>query len=161
MQRRRLKFVIVGLLLTSGAIAFAVATLYKPGVSLTHFTPDQIAKADPTDIAGRGVQVDGFVAEGTERFDPNVPELRFQVRDVNGTAFVDVVYRAGLKPDTFQEGQGVVVDGRYDPATRTIHASKLMTKCPSKYEASAASLKAASQSGASPNSADRSVEETQ
>ena len=47
---------------------------------------------------------------------------------------IDVVYRAGLKPDSFEEGQGVVVDGRYNASTGTIHASKLVTKCPSKYE---------------------------
>ena len=82
--------------------------------------------------AAGGVEVDGLVAGGTERYDMNAKELRFEVRDMEKTAFVKVVYREGLKPDTFAEGQGVVVSGRYDPELQIIEADKLMTKCPSK-----------------------------
>jgi cytochrome c-type biogenesis protein CcmE len=135
MKRNPLKFALAGLMLTLGAVAFGVATFSKQGASLDHYTPDQLVAANPASLTKRGLQVDGYVAEGSERFDPTIPELRFQVRDLNKKAFVRVVYREGLKPDTFKEGEGVVVEGRYDPVTQTIHASKLMTKCPSKYEA--------------------------
>ncbi|MBM3214806.1 cytochrome c maturation protein CcmE [Candidatus Poribacteria bacterium] len=135
MRRSPIKFVLAGALLTIGAAAFGVATFTKQGASLTHFTPDQLVSAEKHVLSKRGIQVDGFVAEGTEQFDPAGPELRFKVRDEGKTAFVNVIYREGLKPDSFQEGQGVVVEGTYDPGTNTIQASKLMTKCPSKYEA--------------------------
>ena len=135
MKRNPLKFVLAGLMLTIGAVAFGVATFTKQGASLDHYTPDQLIAESPATLTRRGLQVDGYVAEGTERFDPTVPELRFQVRDLEKKAFVRVVYREGLKPDTFKEGEGVVVEGRYDPVTQTIEASKLLTKCPSKYEA--------------------------
>lgn len=134
---RRLKFVLAGVLLTVGAVAFGVATFSKPGASLDHYTPDQLLSVSPASLAQRGIQVDGYVAEGSERFDPTIPELRFQIRDSQRKAAIAVVYREGLKPDTFKEGEGVVVEGRYDPVTQTIVASKLMTKCPSKYEAKA------------------------
>jgi len=135
MKRNPVKFALAGMMLTLGAVAFGVATFTKQGASLDHYTPDQLASADPATLTRRGLQLDGYVAEGSEQFDPTIPELRFKVRDANKKAFVAVVYREGLKPDTFKEGEGIVVEGRYDPATQTIQASKLMTKCPSKYEA--------------------------
>ena len=135
MESRILKFVVAGALLTAGVGALMFSTLKDPESSLTRFTPDQLLAADPTDVGQRGVQVDGFVAEGTERYDMGAKELRFQVRDTAKTAFVNVVYREGLKPDTFAEGQGVVVSGKYEAAANIIEADKLMTKCPSKYEA--------------------------
>jgi cytochrome c-type biogenesis protein CcmE len=135
MDGRVLKFVVAGALLTAGVGALMFSTLKNPESSLTRFTPDQLLAADPAEVGQRGVQVDGFVAEGTERYDMNAKELRFQVRDTAKTAFVNVVYREGLKPDTFAEGQGVVVSGRYEAVANIIEADKLMTKCPSKYEA--------------------------
>lgn len=134
---RRLKFILAGLLLTIGAVAFGVATFSKPGASLDHYTPDQLLSISPASRAHRGIQVDGYVAEGSEHFDPTIPELRFQIRDLHKKAFIPVVYREGLKPDTFKEGEGIVVEGQYDPVTQTIVANKLLTKCPSKYEAKA------------------------
>ena len=142
MHARHVKFVLAGGLLTAGVLVLGVITLGDPTISMIHFTPDQLLRADPAEYQDRGIQVDGYVAEGTEHFDPSVPELRFQVRDLAETAFIDVVYRAGLKPDSFQEGQGVVVDGRYDPKTGTIEAARLVTKCPSKYEVSPDDMRA-------------------
>ncbi|MEO2006962.1 MAG: cytochrome c maturation protein CcmE [Candidatus Poribacteria bacterium] len=135
MESRILKFVVAGVLLTAGVGALMFTTLKNPDASLTRYTPDQLLMANAQDVAARGVQVDGYVAEGTERYDMNAKELRFEVRDMEKTAFVKVVYREGLKPDTFAEGQGVVVSGKYDPELQIIEADKLMTKCPSKYEA--------------------------
>lgn len=135
MESRVLKFVVAGVLLTAGVGALMFTTLKDPESSLTRFTPDQLLSADLHDTTVRGVQVDGFVAEGTEQYDMAAKELRFQVRDMTKTAFVNVVYREGLKPDTFAEGGGVVVSGKYDPHLKIIEADKLMTKCPSKYEA--------------------------
>ena len=137
MGTRNLKFVIAGVLLTLGVVVLGIATLRTPGTSLIHFTPDEFAKVNPSELAGRGIQIDGWVEEGSERFDPSGPELRFRVRDEAGTVSIPVIYRGGLKPDTFQEGQGVVIDGTYDVKTGTFYATKLMTKCPSKYEAAA------------------------
>ena len=135
MESRFIKFVVAGVLLTAGVGALMFTTLNNPESSLTRYTPDQLLAATAADVAQRGVQVDGFVAEGSEQYDMRAKELRFQVRNTAKTAFVSVVYREGLKPDTFAEGQGVVVSGKYPADTKTLEADKLMTKCPSKYEA--------------------------
>jgi len=38
-------------------------------------------------------------------------------------------------PDAFGDGREVVVEGTYHQDRRVLEASKLVTKCPSKYEA--------------------------
>ena len=69
--------------------------------------------------------------------DPNI-ELRFTVNDPPGysttelsTVSVPVIYR-GLKPDMFQSGRDVIIDGAFKDGA--LVASSLLTQCPSKYE---------------------------
>lgn len=58
--------------------------------------------------------------------------LRFGVRDPSGsTTTVPVEYR-NLKPDMFQSGRDVLIDGDFKGGM--IIAAKLQTQCPSKYE---------------------------
>jgi cytochrome c-type biogenesis protein CcmE len=52
----------------------------------------------------------------------------------DGKEEVAVLY-AGLMPDAFADGREVVVEGTYYQDRRILEASKLVTKCPSKYEA--------------------------
>jgi cytochrome c-type biogenesis protein CcmE len=58
--------------------------------------------------------------------------LRFQLRDVKGTATVPVVY-TGSVPDLFRPGRDVVVDGRVRNGVFVAVPNTLVTKCPSKY----------------------------
>lgn len=64
--------------------------------------------------------------------EPNI-ELRFTVEDPPGYASgaLPVVYR-GLKPDMFQSGRDVIIDGAFTDGV--LVASSLLTQCPSKYE---------------------------
>jgi cytochrome c-type biogenesis protein CcmE len=58
--------------------------------------------------------------------------LKFSIKDPKGgDATVPVEYR-GLKPDMFQAGRDVLIDG--DFIGGAIQAAKLQTQCPSKYE---------------------------
>ena len=57
---------------------------------------------------------------------------RFQLRDVNGTTIVTVVYK-GTVPELFQPGRDVVVDGRLRNGVFIAVPDTLVTKCPSKY----------------------------
>ena len=128
-MQRRARFVVAGFLMLA-----AIGVLVGFGLRSTgmrHFTPDQlIAHNQP--VHG-GVQVDGFVVAGsTVQMDDL--KFAFQVADKDEQAKVQVIY-TGIKPDSFKEGEGVVIEGTYDYQNRRIHATKLMTKCPSKYEA--------------------------
>jgi cytochrome c-type biogenesis protein CcmE len=58
--------------------------------------------------------------------------LRFGVSDpAGGSSVVPVEYR-NLKPDMFQAGRDVLIDGDFKGGK--IVAAKLQTQCPSKYE---------------------------
>ena len=58
--------------------------------------------------------------------------LRFQLRDVQGSASVPIVYH-GTVPDLFRTGRDVVVDGRLRSGVFVAVPGSLLTKCPSKY----------------------------
>jgi cytochrome c-type biogenesis protein CcmE len=70
---------------------------------------------------------------GTPAGDAHAAGLRFQLRDVKGTATVPVVYK-GSVPDLFKTGRDVVVDGRLTNGVFVAVPNTLVTKCPSKYQ---------------------------
>jgi cytochrome c-type biogenesis protein CcmE len=60
--------------------------------------------------------------------------LRFRLRQIQGTAEVPVVYK-GTVPDLFRANRHVVVDGQLRGGTFVAVPGTLVTKCPSKYQA--------------------------
>ena len=82
--------------------------------------------------ADGGFRLDGRVAVGRIVYDQTVPQRAFPMSD--GPAVGGVGY-PGRLPAAFGVGREVVVEGTYIPARRTRHAAKLVTTCPSKYEA--------------------------
>lgn len=90
-------------------------------------------------LAKEGQMGDNFLlTEGTlkgdsVRWDGQKIELRFRLADLQEKEKeIEVVYN-GTKPDNFQDGTQVVVQGRYRGGI--FYADKVTTKCPSKYEA--------------------------
>ena len=74
------------------------------------FSPTQVAsKEAPVD---RAFRVGGLVETGSVQRDPNGLTVRFVVTDTAKT--VPVSY-TGMLPDLFQEGKGVVAQGRIGP----------------------------------------------
>ena len=125
----RLRIILVSLVIV-GAISYLVLTGVKQ-TGLHYMTVAELAQLEKPPADG-GVRLDGRVAVGSIVYDQKVPQLAFQMTD--GKEVVGVVY-PGLMPDAFGEGREVVVEGTYNHSRRTLHASKLVTKCPSKYEA--------------------------
>ena len=74
----------------------------------------------PTDIAagkaagGRAIRLGGMVEQGSLRRDPDGVTIAFVVSDTR--ARTPVRYR-GITPDLFQEGSGVVAEGRMEGDT--------------------------------------------
>lgn len=91
---------------------------------------------------GRSFRLAGNVAPGVT-WDGASMLLQFEVTD--GVATVPVVYR-GAPPDNFAAGQQVVVEGTVDGQGRVV-ASRLIMKCPSKYEQATRSGNAAGRRG--------------
>jgi len=92
---------------------------------------------------GQATRVHGFVAPGSIERDVAAKQVRFAVQNDPPHAQTDagdplpVVY-AGLEtPDLFGEGAEVVVEGRLAApgGGAVFQASKVMAKCPSKFEA--------------------------
>lgn len=103
-KKRRLYFVILGLLAVGAAAALVLSALRQDIVFF--FSPTEIMEAKvPTE--GRRIRLGGLVEQGSVVKEG--AKVRFKVTD--GANSLPVVYE-GLLPDLFREGQGVVTEGR-------------------------------------------------
>jgi len=98
--------------------------------SLVLLPSELISRAQAHDLPR--IRIGGKVVDPIEYQTEPSFLLRFRVSDpTGGSATVPVEYR-NLKPDMFQAGRDVLIDG--DFKNGTIVAAKLQTQCPSKYE---------------------------
>lgn len=130
-KQNRLKIVAASAILLGG-MAFLVIAMTR-STSMRHFTPAALV-ADASSVDEQLVQVDGLIAEGSSQWDAVNFKLTFAVQDRETEATVNVIYEDRLKPDNFTDGGSVFVEGRYDATQNLVVATKLMTKCASKYE---------------------------
>ncbi len=126
-----LKIVLVSLVVM-GSVAYLILSGVKQ-TGMQYMTVTELAQMERAPKPG-GFRLDGIVAAGTIQYDQKTPRLRFRMTD--GKEAVNIVYE-GLMPDAFADGRDVVVEGTFEHADRTLHATKLVTKCPSKYESDA------------------------
>ena len=98
--------------------------------------PSDLQSADKTLLR---IRVGGRVAPDAieYRTDPDLL-LQFKIHnrpeekeDASAFPRIPVVYK-GLKPDMFAAGRDVIIDGEFKDGV--LHAYKLLTQCPSKYE---------------------------
>ena len=124
-KRRRLVFVVLGMLVLGGATALV----------LTAFEDSLVFFYSPTDIAtrqlpaDRRVRIGGLVEAGSIARGADGLSVRFVVTDLANT--IPVSYR-GVLPDLFREGQGVVAQGRLQDGNRFV-ASEVLAKHDEKY----------------------------
>jgi cytochrome c-type biogenesis protein CcmE len=91
---------------------------------------------------GEPVRVHGYVALGTIERDVAAKRVTFAVQEkaphAGGSAdgALVVEYASLETPDLFKDGAEVVVEGKLAPGG-TFHATNLLAKCPSKFEAKA------------------------
>lgn len=126
-----LKFVIAG-----GLIIGAVCYLMFSGINDTMVYYYGVAEvmARAAELEGKGVRISGYVAPGTVRQDITRSQVEFTVFEKRSDQTLPVIYQ-GIVPDTFKENAEVVVEGSYHAQDRVFHATTLLAKCPSKYEA--------------------------
>jgi cytochrome c-type biogenesis protein CcmE len=104
-RQKRLAFIAAGLAALALATAF-VLNAFRSNL-VFFFTPTQVAQGEAP--LYRVFRVGGLVKEGSLR--RNSPVIEFVITD---TAKDIVVHYSGLLPDLFQEGKGVVAQGRLD-----------------------------------------------
>jgi cytochrome c-type biogenesis protein CcmE len=138
--KRQSRFVAGGVLL-AGVVGYLMVTGMKD--SMTYYlTPAELSArlvSNPAFAEDAGVRVGGQVVPGSVSFDQKTLDLRFTLADSVGSARFPVHYNGPL-PDTFKEGRGVVVEGRYRPGG-TFEAATVLTKCGSRYEAAESDFK--------------------
>ena len=121
-KQRRLYFVLLGMAALGAAVALVLTAISD---SLVYFY-------SPTDIVsqripeGRRMRIGGLVKEGSVKKDGKL--VSFKITDITNT--VPVAY-AGILPDLFREGQGVVVEGRMEKGQ--FAASEVLAKHDEKY----------------------------
>ena len=87
-------------------------------------------QAQTQDLRGAALRVAGKVTADPIHWDVQQLSLAFTMGE--GEARIPVRYK-GVKPDMFQAGAEVIVEGRIGP-DGVLQADNLMTSCPSKYE---------------------------
>jgi cytochrome c-type biogenesis protein CcmE len=125
MRRRDQRLVVIAV---AGALVALAATLMLVGFrdSVVYFyAPSELAAKAR---AGENVRIGGLVEQGSVARDGH-GALLFTVTD--GSARVRVRY-PGQPPDLFREGQGVVVDGIYQP-NATFTAQTLLARHDERY----------------------------
>ncbi|PWT93662.1 MAG: cytochrome c biogenesis protein CcmE [Acidobacteria bacterium] len=121
------------LLLSVAVIAIALGFLVYTGLSqnmVYYFHVDEyLAKAST--LKGEVVKVNGKVVEGS--IHKQQMDYDFVIHGSPANT-IRVAYH-GVVPDTFKDNSDVVVEGTYDENAKQFHATTLMAKCPTKYEA--------------------------
>jgi cytochrome c-type biogenesis protein CcmE len=113
-------------------LALGVAVCLAAALVYTSFSASSEA-ASPSELEeGKSYELTGKVVR--ESIERRGDELRFRIRDRDGTESVPVVY-AGVVPDPFREGREVIVSGELSGGTFVAERDSLVTKCPSKFTA--------------------------
>ena len=111
-------------------VALAAAVCLAGALVYTSFSAASEA-AKPSELKeGQSYEVTGKVVKGS--IDRSGDELRFRIRDRDGTESVPVTY-TGAVPDPFREGREVIVSGELKQGTFVAERDSLVTKCPSKF----------------------------
>jgi cytochrome c-type biogenesis protein CcmE len=124
-KRRRLVVVLGGMVLLGAAAAITLSVLSN-NLVFFYSPTDLLTKDVPFN---RPLRVGGLVAMDSVRHEPDGTTVTFEVTDK--VHEVRVIY-AGLLPDLFRPGQGVVVEGVRE-SDGTILASTVLAKHDARY----------------------------
>lgn len=123
MKKSRL-YLLGGVLL----LVFAGFSLSSFREALTPYVDYQQART-----GNRMVQVAGALAKGSSMYEAERSSLLFTIKDPKSPDTLRVRYK-GVKPGNFEDAISIVAIGHYDPSVKEFEASKLLVKCPSKYQ---------------------------
>ena len=127
------KFAIGALVIVAGVAGLIISGVKETGVYF--LTPSELVartQADPS-FHDVGLKVGAHVVPGSVRRDPGARTIDFRISD--GAHEFPVTY-TGLIPDTFTDASNieVIVEGKYG-RDGVFHATEVLAKCGSRYEA--------------------------
>jgi cytochrome c-type biogenesis protein CcmE len=116
-------------------VALSIAAVLAVFLLYTSIAGNATPALGPAHLSGHTGQVSltGNVV-GPITGDAHAGGLHFELRQIEGTATVPVVY-TGTVPDLFKANRHVVVDGQLKDGVFVAVPGTLVTKCPSKYQA--------------------------
>ncbi len=123
-MKRNLWYVVGGLML----LGFAGFSLMSFQQNLTPYVSFEQAASSP-----RMVQVMGGLQKGSANYSSDDQALSFTILEPKSAKSLRVRYH-GVRPGNFDDAISIVAIGRYDDASKQFEASKLLVKCPSKYQ---------------------------
>lgn len=126
MNKKRL---VVVLAVIIGALALLISSGLKNNTG-SYLTIKE-ALAVQNDSSGEYIQMEGTLVGGSTTWDPDNVILKFDLTD--GQNKINISYN-GVKPDNFDSGYPIIVEGRFD-SNSTFAAENVKVRCPSKYEA--------------------------
>ena len=106
-MKTRTKFVIGGAVILAVIVALSLQELQK--MTVFFYTPAEVI-ASPADFEDKTIRIGALVQQGSVDWNAQAIQLSFKITE-DGKKSIPVYY-AGVKPDLFREGQGVVVEGR-------------------------------------------------
>jgi len=114
-------------------IALSVAATLAVFLLYTSFAGGATPSLRPSQLADHPGKVSlAGVVLAPVRGDARGNGLRFRLRDIDGKATVNVIYR-GSVPDLFEAGRHVYMRGELRNGVFVAERDSLVTKCPSKY----------------------------
>jgi len=119
----------LGVLVILAALGYLMVSGFSQFSAYYLTIEEVLAKGDS--IYGDPLRVSGKVIGDSVQWDPEKVLLKFKVQE-NGKT-LSVVHN-GVRPDNFDDGQGVILEGtlREDGV---FQADSILVQCPSKYEA--------------------------
>lgn len=126
MTRKKRRLLLIGSAVAVLSVALGLVLFAMRDTIVFFYGPTELAQKDIR--PGSRLRIGGLVKEGSVERLPS-QQVRFAITD--STSVVRVSY-AGLLPDLFREGQGVVAEGVLQ-ADRTFVADKVLAKHDERY----------------------------
>jgi cytochrome c-type biogenesis protein CcmE len=123
------KIVLAAIIIT-GALVFGAVSFVQTNVEYASFR-SSMSTHKKVHVKG------GWIKEKESSFDVATSQFIFYMKDDDGQEMK--ILFDGAKPNNFEIADAVVVTGRVQDGY--FHATEILTKCPSKYEADAESVK--------------------
>lgn len=118
-----LKIIIGGIIIVA-AVVFGALSFVESNVEYMGFNQAMSSK--------KKVQVKGvWLKDKESSFDASSRQFSFYLKDDSGVE--QKVVFSGARPNNFEIADAIVVKGKYENGA--FHATDMLTKCPSKYEA--------------------------
>ena len=125
-MKARTKFVIGGSVILAVIVALSLQELQK--MTVFFYTPSEVL-GSPTEFEDKTIRIGALVQQGSVEWNAQAIQLSFKITE-EGKNYIPVYY-AGVKPDLFREGQGVVVEGKMNGMR--FEASQLLVKHSEEY----------------------------